>query len=44
MGDLSAWTDFLSAVAGACWLAAGICLSIAKAAFDSWVFLVEINR
>ncbi|MEQ1940994.1 hypothetical protein ABMA32_01090 [Mesorhizobium sp. VNQ89] len=29
---------------GAYWLAAGICLSIAKAAFDSWVFLVEINR
>lgn len=29
---------------GAYWLAAGICLSIAKAAIDSWVFLVEINR
>ncbi len=30
--------------AGAYWLAVGICLSIAKAALDSWVFLVEINR
>lgn len=29
---------------GAYWLAGGICLSIAKAAADSWVFLVEINR
>ncbi|MCX7302771.1 MAG: hypothetical protein NTV73_00315 [Hyphomicrobiales bacterium] len=29
---------------GAYWLAGGICLSIAKAAMDSWVFLVEINR
>lgn len=29
---------------GAYWLAAGICLSIVKAASDSWVFLVEINR
>jgi hypothetical protein len=32
------------AVAGLYWLAVGMCIGVAKAVTDAWVFLVEINR